>query len=577
MRRYNLAPSEDLRQPRTGVNLDSQRTKDDCETQGQDQISTVLSARSVYTDLRNASPNARLNDFINPEQFGRNSTEFQAKLFQAYVHLWTMVRKFQPALSQSARCPQWNMELLTRALSRMQVESVRAHSNIGFARAAQAGVEMSQNLCGHSYPGTIYTFRGEDGRPVEIRCILEGTKWVNPMFEHPILSGHVDLVSDFPRLMGNAKVAPAMLQPLNMLANVLEKLTDLSPDDIGTAKMEIYQDASTGFYANMYVRDNMLVCSESIPGVPTSALAWGAPVAWVTHNIPSIREKPVEYELVTQHANSTGLSDIKPGEIVHMIKKVGRADAMVPWAREQWNAHVFSRYLPCTVLYEDKTLRGTFVPGKHYAISFTHQLARGMTLQKAKEIADNVLAVLHRQETPPITALHAARIHDPTLYPPLMPENLIKCVSTFDVEGCNKAVQSAFQSVPAGSIRVEKVATCMGAVIVTCVVELEHAAKLCGGLMNWIKPIAGAYSNKAQASIQWRRRMEMDANDRHGDDKSLVSRVMVVSSVGGLLRKGGTADQAGAQRVAAAPTRPTTPTTQLIHHTENILRAAKIM
>lgn len=77
--RYNLSPSEDLKQPRTCKSLDSQRNRDDCETQGQDQVATIMSAKAVYADLRSAPPESRLKDYISPAQFQNCSTEYQVR------------------------------------------------------------------------------------------------------------------------------------------------------------------------------------------------------------------------------------------------------------------------------------------------------------------------------------------------------------------------------------------------------------------------------------------------------------------------------------------------------------------
>jgi hypothetical protein len=360
-----------------------------------------------------------------------------------------------------------------------------------------------------------------------------------------------------------------------MLCTIFEEMTKTSPDDVGTIEMEMFQDAETGFYANVYVCDEMIVSRESIPGVPRSARALGAPVPYVTHNVPSLHLTPHNYSLVTKHLMSAGFTDLRPDEIQGNVMQMAMEEALPAWGREQWDKNVFSRYLPCTVLYEDKALKDAFEPGRHYAMSFTHQMPRGMTMEKAKQFADTVLAVLRGHQDPPITAIHSARIHDASLYPPLMPADKITAVQGFDAAAANANVKAALAAVPEGAVRVEKIFTSMGCVIVTCVVEVASVGTLCAGLSNWIKPIAEAYNRKQQAALNWRRVLEMQPAD---DDRSLVVRVMRISC-----NDGGSSSisSVGAIhprfRPYLAATKDELHTAGLVRDAEEMLRAANML
>lgn len=314
----------------------------------------------------------------------------------------------------------------------------------------------------------------------------------------------------------------------------------------------------------------MIVTRESIPGVPRSARALGAPVPYTTHNVPSLHLTPHMYSLVTRHMIAEGLADLRPDEIQGNVDSMAMEEALPAWGKEQWDKNVFSRYLPCTVLHEAK---GAFEPGKHYAISFTRQMPRGMTIETAKAFADTVLAVLHNHQDPPITALHAARIHDAALYPPLMPPKTISAVQGFDVAAVNASARAAFAAAPEGAVRVEKIFTAMGCVIVTCVLEIASAQTLCAGLSNWIKPIAEAYTRRHEASVQWRTSLEMQQGSS-GDDRSVR-----IINVGAACNSIGTIHPQVRPLPPPSSTieAPLSPNSTFVREAEDMLRAANML
>ena len=62
---------------------------------------------------------------------------------------------------------------------------------------------------------------------------------------------------------------------------------------------------------------------------------------------------------------------------------------------QEFEKFVFSRHLPCSVLYDDPSVTKSFVLGKHAVISFTHQVAKGMNMDIAKQYAENIISVFH--------------------------------------------------------------------------------------------------------------------------------------------------------------------------------------
>lgn len=162
---------------------------------------------------------------------------------------------------------------------------------------------------------------------------------------------------------------------------------------------------------------------------------------------------------------------------------------------------MFSTYLPNKVIYQDRSVTDSFQPGKHCTFTFTHQMAEGMTMETANAIADNILHVLQNGGVPPVTEEHARRLTRENL-PPGIPEKFLAQIHPLDVKRCNEAFCSA---VPKGTIRVESIATCMGCVMATCVMDVENLPKIANGMMSWAKPIVAANEQKLAVCVAYRK------------------------------------------------------------------------
>jgi hypothetical protein len=185
------------------------------------------------------------------------------------------------------------------------------------------------------------------------------------------------------------------------------------------------------------------------------------------------------------------------------------------YTQQEWQANVFDRYLPCNILYEDLSVTESFVPGKHCSISFTHQAAKGMTMDLAKKYAENIVAILHKGAEPPITAVHADRLGKEGL-PPLMPAAMLKGIPALQPTLMNAQLrkaafpfsESAEEARP--SIRVERISTCMGCVVATCVVDASKIAALNNALVtHWARPIVEAQMAKTKVCLDWRKSVEL--------------------------------------------------------------------
>jgi hypothetical protein len=77
----------------------------------------------------------------------------------------------------------------------------------------------------------------------------------------------------------------------------------------------------------VYVSDNKLIFHESIPGVPSSPLALGAPITYITHRVSTLRPITMKYKLSTDHMKLAGCKDIGDEEIHKMVMGVAMEEA----------------------------------------------------------------------------------------------------------------------------------------------------------------------------------------------------------------------------------------------------------
>lgn len=125
--------------------------------------------------------------------------------------------------------------------------------------------------------------------------------------------------------------------------------------------------------------------------------------------------------------------------------------------------------MPLGILYENMDVTKSFVLGKHCSVSFTHQPVVQMDMDTARKCADNLLRVLEQGGAPAVTHMHNEVILSGG-FPPRMPDELKQKVKGFDVQRCNETFVKAM---PPGTVRVERIATCMSSVLCVCVVDVE--------------------------------------------------------------------------------------------------------
>jgi hypothetical protein len=155
----------------------------------------------------------------------------------------------------------------------------------------------------------------------------------------------------------------------------------------------------------------------------------------------------------------------------------------------------------------------SFQHGKHCAISFTHEPAKDMSMDVAKQYAENILSIIQKGLEPSITTLHAQRVTSEG-FPPLIPASYKEQIKAFDPIAVNKNIQGLFTQHP-GAIRVESITTSMGCVMTTCVVEVEHLARLTNGVISWAKPIIEVAQAKSAVCLEWRKKLELGADAAH--------------------------------------------------------------
>jgi hypothetical protein len=163
------------------------------------------------------------------------------------------------------------------------IHECRAGNAHGGQASGEGGV-VQKSLTGHCYAGVDVWLKSKmpDGSPKIRTTLLEGTKWVSPMFaaiSAESMKGR--------KLCRNACLDAPTLQSCNQLGSLLlelTKITSINPKlDVGSTNLQILQDKGDNFYANVYVSDDKIIFHESIPGVGTSPMALGAPITYLTH------------------------------------------------------------------------------------------------------------------------------------------------------------------------------------------------------------------------------------------------------------------------------------------------------
>ena len=104
--------------------------------------------------------------------------------------------------------------------------------------------------------------------------------------------------------------------------------------DLGCNELNIMQNKGDNFYANVYVSDDKIIFHESVPGVTSSPLAFGAPITYITHRVKSLRPICMRYKLATEHIRRAGYSNIGDNDIQDMIMSFAMEEAVPAWRRQ---------------------------------------------------------------------------------------------------------------------------------------------------------------------------------------------------------------------------------------------------
>jgi hypothetical protein len=166
-----------------------------------------------------------------------------------------------------------------------------------------------------------------------------------------------------------------MVNQASQLAEELTKIAMVDPkEDRGAAPLVVTADKGTPFYANLYIHGNQFMWHQSVPGVTSSPLAMGIPLAYWLFNASTMVAKPVEFQLAEKQIEAAGYKDTKPLGISSMVKSMYMAEAMNTWRSEEWDKNVFSHYLVASKLYDNPQVTSSFDKDKHCIITFTHQV-----------------------------------------------------------------------------------------------------------------------------------------------------------------------------------------------------------
>lgn len=139
--------------------------------------------------------------------------------------------------------------------------------------------------------------------------------------------------------------------------------------------IEPFADREKVFYASVYVSDGSLMFRESIPGVKKCPIALGVPIAYITHDVNSMRPMPLKYALATAHLRTAGASNLGDFDIYNKVHTIAKEETVPSWTMHEWDKNVFSNYLPCAILFEDaEALKyAGDDSGMYCSMSFNHE------------------------------------------------------------------------------------------------------------------------------------------------------------------------------------------------------------
>jgi hypothetical protein len=227
-----------------------------------------------------SNPKATLDEFLDPHLFGGMETSERVDLVKGWHNVLSQVDKLYCYCNTGeSTC---SVLFFIRFVF-VFIHECRAGNAHGGQASGEGGV-VQKSLTGHCYAGVDVWLKSKmpDGSPKIRTTLLEGTKWVSPMFaaiSAESMKGR--------KLCRNACLDAPTLQSCNQLGSLLlelTKITSVNPKlDVGSTNLQILQDKGDNFYANVYVSDDKIIFHESIPGVGTSPMALGAPITYLTH------------------------------------------------------------------------------------------------------------------------------------------------------------------------------------------------------------------------------------------------------------------------------------------------------
>jgi hypothetical protein len=270
---------------------------------------------------------------------------------------------------------------------------------------------------------------------------------------------------------------------------------------------------------------------ESIPGVKKSPMALGVPVAYITHNVSSMRPIQLKYGLATSHLIAAGAAGLGESDIHDKVHSIAREETVPSWTMIEWQRNVFDKYLPCAKLFEDPEALDLMKNSEEYSsMSFNHEALKVQDLfsfsfpfmfggggishlfllrfwpqdkiEDPSEYVKTILSVLRDGEDPPITAVHSKRIlkESPFSSPAEIKgvKDLLNQMKTFDPERSNRALKLK------GLLKVARISSVMGCVTTLVLCRKKDLPALQDTLVEWAKPIMAAQQLKVQLASRWR-------------------------------------------------------------------------
>jgi hypothetical protein len=262
--------------------------------------------------------------------------------------------------------------------------------------------------------------------------------------------------------------------------------------DHGKALSMVREKCATAFWRTIYAKGSNLIAYKD----PASArFVYGARACDFLKGDMNIKELELNYSLTCAALREQGLL-IDPSRLQHMIRSVGKAEAVPPWTREQWGS-LLDKFLPCQIYPENnKTDVETDdeTDDESVRFVFTHQMfdKEKVDTETYQAMCSHIHTCLQNDEKFQALTDKYQAIHEE------WKENheKISILKAPDFPAATKSLCSLGKFVS-----VVKTYVCMQSVVTVCKVKKCHIKNLHEKLMGWVSVLAQAHQIRVETEM----------------------------------------------------------------------------